>query len=224
MGTWIANSDAALEASGPEAVRAAYVEQDFADYYSSDPAGAVRRRSHLQQHPGVDHRVRHRHPRVRRARRGSWCSTAPTSAWPPGCSTPSGAWDRFWGLILPHGLLELTAVDHRRRRRAAARVGAASIPATATRAAALAEEGRRSVIVVLGLDRHVRRRRPDRGVRPDRVASCPPACRVGIGVLVRGGLRRPTWCGSARPGRAAATAARRRRTGYDADRPPSSPA
>jgi hypothetical protein len=39
MGTWLASSDEALEASGPDAVREAYVEDDFEAYYSSAPAG-----------------------------------------------------------------------------------------------------------------------------------------------------------------------------------------
>ena len=39
VGVWIANSDAALEATGSEALRTAYVEEDFEAYYSSEAAG-----------------------------------------------------------------------------------------------------------------------------------------------------------------------------------------
>ena len=38
MGSWLARSDAALEASAPDALREAYVEEDFESYYSSAPA------------------------------------------------------------------------------------------------------------------------------------------------------------------------------------------
>ena len=37
-GAWIGTSDAALEASAPDAVREAYVAEDFEAYYSSEPA------------------------------------------------------------------------------------------------------------------------------------------------------------------------------------------
>src|SRR5881227_2933520 len=38
LGIWIAGSPAAVEATGPRAVREAYVNHDFEDYYSSEPA------------------------------------------------------------------------------------------------------------------------------------------------------------------------------------------
>ena len=38
LGTWISFSDRALDAAAPEAVRAAYVADQFEDYYSSQPA------------------------------------------------------------------------------------------------------------------------------------------------------------------------------------------
>src|SRR6266513_2054372 len=39
VGLWLANSPAAVEASGPRAVREAYINHDFKDYYRSAPAG-----------------------------------------------------------------------------------------------------------------------------------------------------------------------------------------
>ena len=50
----------------PTAVREAYVEEDFEDYYSSEPAAAVRHRGVHQQHPGGDPRLRRRDPALRR--------------------------------------------------------------------------------------------------------------------------------------------------------------
>jgi len=38
IGVWMANSDAAVRASAPPAVREAYLKKDFEDYYSSEPA------------------------------------------------------------------------------------------------------------------------------------------------------------------------------------------
>ena len=40
VGVWLANSPAAVDATGPAAVREAYLQHDFEDYYSSDPAAA----------------------------------------------------------------------------------------------------------------------------------------------------------------------------------------
>ena len=57
---------------------------------------------------------------------------------------------KFWGLILPHGLLELSAVVVAGA--AGLRLGWALIaPGDQTRGQALAQEGRRSVVIVLGL-------------------------------------------------------------------------
>ena len=57
---------------------------------------------------------------------------------------------KFWGLILPHGLLELTAIVVAGA--AGLRLGWTLIaPGDRPRTTALAEEGRRSVVIVLGL-------------------------------------------------------------------------
>src|SRR5439155_17511393 len=57
---------------------------------------------------------------------------------------------KFWGLILPHGLLELTAVFIAGG--AGLRLGWTLIdPGDRTRRAALAEEGRRALAIVAGL-------------------------------------------------------------------------
>ena len=62
----------------------------------------------------------------------------------------SGEAGHFWGLILPHGLLELTAVFIAGG--TGLRLGWAVIaPGDRTRAQALAEEGRRAVVIVIGL-------------------------------------------------------------------------
>lgn len=149
VGAWIANSDAALEASGPEAVRAAYVEEEFADYYSSEPAA--------QFAAGVTFN------NIRVAitafalgifacvgTAGILVFNGANVGVAAGLFAAVGEQARFWGLILPHGLLEITAVIVAGG--AGLRLGWALIdPGDRTRGEALTEEGRRSVLVILGL-------------------------------------------------------------------------
>ena len=149
VGTWIANSDAALEASGPDAVRAAYVEEDFEDYYSSEPAAQFAANvtfNNIQVSltafaVGILGCVG---TAAILAFNGANVGVA------GGLFHAVGEAGKFWGLILPHGLLELTAVIVAGG--AGLRVGWSLIdPGDRSRGRALAEEGRRSVIVVLGL-------------------------------------------------------------------------
>ncbi len=149
VGGWIANSDAALDASGPEAVRAAYVEEDFADYYSSEPAA--------QFAAGVTfNNIR---VAITAFALGIFACVGTAAILvfnganvgvAGGLFAAVGEHARFWGLILPHGLLELTAVIVAGG--AGLRLGWALIdPGDRTRTEALTNEGRRSVLVVLGL-------------------------------------------------------------------------
>lgn len=149
VGTWIASSDAALDASGPEAVRAAYVEDDFADYYSSEPAAQF----------ATNVTLNNIQVSVTAFALGilGCVGTAAVLVFnganvgvAGGLFHAVGEAGRFWGLILPHGLLELTAVIVAGG--AGLALGWSLIdPGDRTRARALTEEGRRSVIVVLGL-------------------------------------------------------------------------
>lgn len=180
VGAWIATSDAALDAAGPEAVRAAYVEQDFAAYYSSEPAAQF----------AADVTFNNIRVSVTAFAIGvlGCVGTAGLLAFnganvgvAGGLFHAVGEWDRFWGLILPHGLLELTAVIIAGA--AGLRLGWAVIdPGDRHRAQALAEEGRASVIVVLGLAAAF----VVAGLIEGFVTGSPlpTAVRVGIGVLV----------------------------------------
>jgi uncharacterized membrane protein SpoIIM required for sporulation len=149
FGIWIANSPTALEATGPAAVRQAYVQDDFEDYYSSAPAAAFAsevftnnvRVAVLAFAGGI-----------------AFClvtalilvSNGASLGVAGGLFHAVGEAPKFWGLILPHGLLELTAV---------AVAGAAGLrlgwtlidPGDRPRGVALAEEGRRAMVIVLGL-------------------------------------------------------------------------
>jgi uncharacterized membrane protein SpoIIM required for sporulation len=149
VGAWIATSDAALEASAPEAVRAAYVAEDFEAYYSSAPASQFAAQvtfNNIQVSitafaVGIAACVG---TAFILAFNGANVGVA------GGLFHAAGEWERFWGLILPHGLLELTAVIIAGG--AGLRLGWTLIdPGDRPRVEALTAEGRRSVIVVLGL-------------------------------------------------------------------------
>jgi uncharacterized membrane protein SpoIIM required for sporulation len=149
MGVWLANSPEALDASVPPEVQELIAEREFAEYYRSDAAqnfagqvtvnniyvaftafalgvvpvlGPVTVLTLNGLNVGVVGAVMHR----------------------------AGEGPQFWGLILPHGLLEITAVL------IAAAAGlqiswAIIAPGDRTRGEALRDAGLRSVVIVIGL-------------------------------------------------------------------------
>ncbi|CAN5131791.1 stage II sporulation protein M [soil metagenome] len=149
VATWIATSPAALKVTGPEAVREAYVARDFADYYTARPsaefASAVTT-NNIQV--GI------------LAFAGGVVVCAPTAlvlaynganlGVAAGLFAAAGRQPLFWGLVLPHGLLELSAVCVAGA--AGLRLGWTLVdPGDRARAEALVDEGRRVVVVVVGL-------------------------------------------------------------------------
>src|SRR5947209_5834277 len=149
VGLWIANSPRAVEATGPKAVREAYVNQDFEQYYKSEPASQFA--SHVFTN-NVQVSI------YAFAAGIAFC--LPTAfilmfnganvGVAGGLFASVGQSLKFWGLILPHGLLELTAVLIAGG--AGLRLGWTLIdPGDRTRRAALADEGRRALAVVAGL-------------------------------------------------------------------------
>jgi uncharacterized membrane protein SpoIIM required for sporulation len=149
MGIWIANSTAAVEALGPPAVREAYVNRDFEAYYSSQPAGVFASQvfsnnvqvAFLAFALGVLGCVGTAYVLV-----GNGAQLGLVV----GLFAAVGQSPKFWGLVLPHGLLELTSVFVAGA--SGLRLGWTLIdPGDRGRGAALAEEGRRAVVVVLGL-------------------------------------------------------------------------
>lgn len=146
---WLSRSDQAVEATAPAAVRQAYIERDFESYYSSGPAAEFAatvftnnvRVAVLAFAAGILLCVV---TAFLLAYNGAAVGMA------AGLFAAAGETGRFWGLILPHGLLELTAVAIAGG--AGLRLGWAVIsPGDRSRTAALADEGRRSVVIVLGL-------------------------------------------------------------------------
>ena len=149
IGTWLAHSPKAVEATAPAAVREAYVNEDFESYYSSEPAAQFASEVFVNNVQvaiyafaagillcGVTAYIL--------VTNGANVGVA------AGLFAAAGQSPKFWGLILPHGLLELSAVVIAGA--AGLRLGWAIIdPGDQSRRDALAEQGRRSVVIVLGL-------------------------------------------------------------------------
>jgi uncharacterized membrane protein SpoIIM required for sporulation len=149
VGGWLARSDAALEASAPDAVREAYVEDDFEAYYSSAPASEFATAvtvnniqvGFLAFASGILLCVVTAFILVNNGANVGQAA---------GLFAAAGEQAKFYGLILPHGLLELSAIIVAGG--AGLAVGWAIIdPGDRTRGEALAEQGRRSAVIALGL-------------------------------------------------------------------------
>jgi len=149
MGIWISGSTAAVNATGPAAVREAYVNHDFEDYYRSDEASQFASQvftnnvqvSIIAFASGIAFCIPTAFILVSNGARVGVAG---------GLFSAAGQQAKFWGLILPHGLLEISAV--------CIAAGAGLLlgwtliaPGDRTRRTALAEEGRRALAVVAGL-------------------------------------------------------------------------
>lgn len=149
MGVWLANAPAALDAAVPPELQRLIAESEFESYYSSDAAQSFASYVTINNvqvaflafalgviplvgtgwvlvlngmNVGVMAAVMHR----------------------------AGEAAQFWGLILPHGLLEIAAILVAGA--AGLRVSWAIVaPGERRRTAALGEEGQRAVVIVMGL-------------------------------------------------------------------------
>lgn len=177
---WLTNSPRALELTAPDAVREAYVEEDFEAYYSSEPAAQFAstvttnniRVALLAFAGGVLVCV----PTVLVMVQNGMYLGFPIAAFATAAELP-----RFWGLILPHGLLELTAVFIAGG--AGLRLGWTLIdPGDRSRAEALTEEGRRAIAILIGLVGAFVVAGLIEGFVTG--SALPTALRVGIGIVV----------------------------------------
>jgi uncharacterized membrane protein SpoIIM required for sporulation len=149
FGIWLASSPAAVEAAAPAAVREAYVNHDFEAYYSSEPASEFAATVFANNVQvafvafalGILLCVGTLYVLV-----GNGANLGVAL----GLFAAVGQQPKFWGLILPHGMLELTSVFVAGA--AGLRLGWTLIdPGDRARMTALAEEGRRTVVIVIGL-------------------------------------------------------------------------
>lgn len=149
FGVWISNSDAALEATADPVTRAAYVETDFEEYYSSEPAEQFSTEvfvnnvqvAFLAFALGITFGLGTSYVLVLNGANLGFAA---------GLFHAADAAPRFWGLILPHGLLEISAIVVAGG--AGLALGWAIVsPGDRSRSAAAADEGQRAATVVLGL-------------------------------------------------------------------------
>jgi uncharacterized membrane protein SpoIIM required for sporulation len=146
---WLAVSPKAFDVSAPAAVRDQYINHDFAAYYSSQPAQNFAtqvffnnvRVAFLAFAAGV---------LVCVVTAALLAYNGASAGIAGGLFTSVGAGGKFWGLILPHGMLELSAVIVAGA--AGLRIGWTIIdPGDRTRFAALTEESRRAGVILMGL-------------------------------------------------------------------------
>lgn len=148
LGVWLAVSPRAVDASAPAALRQAYIDHDFAAYYRSAPSAQFA--SHVYTNNvvvsleafglGILLCVP---AALVLAANGANLGVA------AGLFTAAGQAPKFWGLVLPHGLIELTSVVIAGA--AGIRIGWSVIdPGDRTRREALALEAGRCVVLVIG--------------------------------------------------------------------------
>lgn len=179
-GAWFANSDEAISRSMSPELREAYLESEFEDYYSSKAAAQF------------STEVLVNNIRVSfLAFVGGILLCLPSAyllmfnglnvGFAAGVFHNAGRWQQFYGLILPHGVLELSAIVIAGA--AGLSLGWAIIaPGDTTRARALAVQGRRAVTIIIGLMiAFVVAGLIEGFVTP---SSLPTEMRVGVGIAV----------------------------------------
>jgi uncharacterized membrane protein SpoIIM required for sporulation len=146
---WLAVSPKAFSVSAPAAVSEQYINQDFADYYSNQPSQNFASQVFLNNirvgfmafAAGILLCV---------VTAALLAYNGAVGGMAGGLFTHVGQSGKFWGLILPHGMLELSAVIVAGA--AGLRIGWTVIdPGDRSRVAALAEESRRVGTVLVGL-------------------------------------------------------------------------
>ena len=149
IAVWLAHSPKALDALAPAPLRQAYLGHDFASYYSSQPSAQFAAQvttnniqvAFLAFASGIF---------LCAGTIALLVFNGANLGVAAGLFAAAGQQGRFYGLIVPHGLLELTSVVIAGA--SGLRLGWTVIdPGDRRRSDALVEEGRRAVTVVLGL-------------------------------------------------------------------------
>ncbi len=147
--TWLAVSPKAFNVSAPAAVSQQYINQDFADYYSNQPSQNFASQVFLNN-IRVGFLAFAAGILVCVVTAALLAYNGANGGMAGGLFTHVGQSGKFWGLILPHGMLELSAVIVAGA--AGLRIGWTVIdPGDRARVAALAEESRRVGTVLVGL-------------------------------------------------------------------------
>lgn len=176
----LAISPAAFDVVAPDAAAQQYIEQDFEDYYSNQPSQNFATQVFLNNvrvgflafAAGILLCIV---SAAVLAMNGANIGIA------GGLFTNVGQADKFWGLILPHGMLEMSAVIVAGA--AGLRIGWALIdPGDRSRANALTDEARRAGSVLIGLVVAFLLAALVEGFVTGR--PWPTSLRIGIGVLV----------------------------------------
>jgi uncharacterized membrane protein SpoIIM required for sporulation len=189
LGIWIDRSPAAFRATAPPAVREAYVNHDFESYYSSQPAAQFASEVFTNN---VQVAFEAFALGILLCVGAAWVlvSNGATLGLYAGIFAVVGQQPKFWGLVLPHGMLELTSVFVAGA--SGLRLGWTIIdPGDRPRGVALAEEGRRAVVIVLGLVVAFLVAGTIEGFVTGR--PWPTWLRVGIGAVAEGGFLTYVW-------------------------------
>ena len=177
---WLAVSPTAFDVAAPDATAQEYIDQDFEDYYSNQPSQNFATQVFLN-----NVRVGF----LAFASGALLCVFAVALlVWnganigvAGGLFTHVGQWDKFWGLILPHGMLEISAVIVAGA--AGLRIGWSIIdPGDRPRFHAFVDEARRSGSVLVGLIAAFMLAAIVEGFVTGR--PWPTWIRIGIGLLV----------------------------------------
>lgn len=148
-GIWIAESDHAASAVMPPALREAYLNEEFENYYESE--NATQFASHVYTN-NVQVSISAYALGIFAGLPTAYVliTNGANVGFAGGLFTHFGQAGKFWGLITPHGLIELTSVVIAGG--AGLQVGWALIcPGDRRRSQALVEEGRRAIVLIFGL-------------------------------------------------------------------------